>query len=331
MSVVTFKETQQQATVGTKQRVGQMAVAIVSCKACILHDKTGDNSALAQALQLQGVEAAVVDWRDPTVDWSRFAVAVLRTPWDYHTRRGEFLAWADRLVRAGVRLCNSPRIIAWNTHKRYLAELERRGVPIVPTEWVACRGAGAPAEPLASIAARRGWGDIVVKPCVSASADKTSLVAHSALAAAEASWQQLVQEQGEDGVMVQPFARSIRSEGELSFVFVGGSLSHCARKRPARSEGCFCVQEHLGGTMELEEHPPKEALALAERCLAAQLAIIPEQPLYARVDMFFSDTTLHAESFMLSELEETEPSLYHNLCPRSAEMLATAIKARCLA
>jgi len=54
--------------------------------------------------------------------------------------------------------------------KGYLRDLERAGVPVVPTAWVSqADGAGS----LATLVRAHGWNDVVVKPAVSANANRT--------------------------------------------------------------------------------------------------------------------------------------------------------------
>jgi hypothetical protein len=60
---------------------------------------------------------------------------VIRSTWDYTTRRDEFVAWA-RSVEQVTRLANRAGVIEWNTDKRYLRELEASGIPVVPTTWL---------------------------------------------------------------------------------------------------------------------------------------------------------------------------------------------------
>jgi hypothetical protein len=57
-------------------------------------------------------------------------------------------------------------VVRWNTDKRYLLDLQRAGVAIVPTEVVT---RDRPVD-LAALCATRGWRDIVVKPAIGASA-----------------------------------------------------------------------------------------------------------------------------------------------------------------
>src|SRR5690554_1330446 len=81
-------------------------------------------------------EAEVVAWDNPDVDWSRYEVVLLRSPWNYTERLPEFLEWAERVSQV-ARLHNPLDIVRWNTDKRYLEDLAERGVPTVPTVFVA--------------------------------------------------------------------------------------------------------------------------------------------------------------------------------------------------
>jgi hypothetical protein len=53
-----------------------------------------DMPPLEAALRALGVEPVVAVWDDPGVDWGSFPLAVVRSTWNYVTRRDEFLAWA---------------------------------------------------------------------------------------------------------------------------------------------------------------------------------------------------------------------------------------------
>jgi glutathione synthase/RimK-type ligase-like ATP-grasp enzyme len=126
-------------------------VALVTCRE--VPELDADTHHLLAPLAARSVQATAVVWDDPRVDWAVFDLAVVRSCWDYAHRRGDFLAWAQRVPR----LANPAATIAWNTDKRYLRELERSGVPMVPTTWV------RPGERWAAPAD----GDWVVKPAVS--------------------------------------------------------------------------------------------------------------------------------------------------------------------
>src|SRR4051812_33137017 len=94
---------------------------------------SGDDDAdlLVGALAERGVDARWAVWTDPEVDWSACLV-VLRATWDYTLDLTAFLEW----VQAVPRVANEAAVVAWNTDKVYLRDLEAAGIPIVPTTFV---------------------------------------------------------------------------------------------------------------------------------------------------------------------------------------------------
>ncbi|EAQ6027803.1 hypothetical protein AC007_26580, partial [Salmonella enterica] len=107
----------------------------------------------AELLRARGHEAEVVVWHDD-VDWSAFDLVVIRSTWDYFDRLEEFLAWVDR-VDVESRIVNSPKVVRWNVHKGYLAELGAAGVGVLPM-LVLPRGA----QEVATSLAATGWGRV---------------------------------------------------------------------------------------------------------------------------------------------------------------------------
>src|SRR6476646_932885 len=134
-----------------------MRIALVSMT--VLDQDDFDEAPLARALEARGFEPVRVGWDDPRVDWSGFDAALLRSTWDYHHRRDEFLLWARRAA-AETRLFNPPELIEWNSHKFYLRELEHAGIAIVPTVFLERRSVAD----LAEILERQGWEAAVIKP-----------------------------------------------------------------------------------------------------------------------------------------------------------------------
>src|ERR1700689_1916423 len=96
-----------------------------------------ESGLLVTALAQLGLEATMRVWDRPC-DWSAFRLVVSRTPWDYFHRVQEFLTWA-RAVASVTVLLNPIETLSWNSHKSYLLDLERAGVPIVPTVLVGRR------------------------------------------------------------------------------------------------------------------------------------------------------------------------------------------------
>jgi glutathione synthase/RimK-type ligase-like ATP-grasp enzyme len=278
----------------------------IAIATCADHaDLKVDDELLRGALGERGVEAIPVVWDEPRVDWSEFDLCLVRSTWDYHEKHAEFLAWAQR-AGAATALRNPADLIAWNSDKTYLRELAEAGVPTIPTLWVE---RGSDFDPRDELRAR-GWIEAVVKPVVDLGAKNLHRVGVGEVRGA------LATVLARQEAMVQPFLPSLEADGELSLVYIGGSFSHAARKRPAG--GDFRVQLIWGGTMTPADPEPRD-VEVAERALAQ----LDEPPLYARVDLV---TGPDGEPCLI-ELELIEPNLYLGTTPAAAERLADAVLA----
>lgn len=282
-------------------------VALVTCAA--LPQLDPDDRLLLAPLAERGIGVTAAVWDDPTVVWSAFDLVVLRSPWDYVERRDAFIAWAASVPR----LANPADVVAWNTDKRYLAELDAAGVPIVPTTWI------GPADTW-TIPAEGEW---VIKPAVSAGSRDAGRYdvadsAHRSLAAAHVA---RLQAAGH-AVMVQPYLPAVDSYGETAVLFLGGEYSHSIRKGPMLAgpdQGFEGLYKEEAITARL---PTPAELSASEKALAA----VPggaERLLYARIDLI---PGVHGEPRVV-ELELSEPSLYLGTAPSAADRLAGAIHA----
>jgi len=287
-----------------------VTVALVTCAQ--VPELDADTRRLLAPLAALGVRARPAAWDDPEVDWSAIDLAVVRSCWDYHQRRAEFLAWAHRIPR----LVNPARVLAWNTDKRYLCDLAGRGIPVVPTTWL------EPGDPWQPAVAGR-W---VIKPAVSIAAMDTGSYdladrAQRQLAAAH------VRRMHAAGrtVMVQPYQHAIDTEGETSLVYFGGRFSHAVRKAAVLDGPDTGADRRFqpDGGLRLEAVQPTIAQrTLAERVMAA----VPGGPAglaYARVDLV-PDA---GGAPQLIELELTEPQLYLLHSPDTAERFAGTLAA----
>lgn len=248
-------------------------------------------------------EAVVVAWDDAAVDWSTFDVVVIRSTWDYHTRRHEFLEWATG-VAAVAELWNPLSVIEWNTDKRYLATLSDEGVPIVPTTFL---DAAEPIDPALL------EGDVVVKPSVGAGSigvfrsdgDRSSALRH-------------VERLHAVGLtaMIQPYVSAVDDEGETGLVYLGGEFSHAFRKGPILANPV----EFEGGLMAVETSEAHVATN-RERALGdSVIALLPETA-YARVDLLPGP-----DGPSLLEVELTEPSLFLHHDPGAPARAASAFR-----
>src|SRR5438876_8081334 len=163
-----------------------------------------DGPALLAALAARGVEGVPAVW-DAAVEWEHFDLVVGRSAWDYAERRDEFLEWAARLPR----VLNPLPVLRWSTDKRYLAELEATGVPVVPTLFL------EPGEAFEAPAGR-----FVVKPVFSAGGRAAVRYETEEAAAAE----EHVEVLHADGraAMEQSHVDGVERTGEHALVYLGG-------------------------------------------------------------------------------------------------------------
>jgi hypothetical protein len=272
-------------------------VALATCAELPL--LADDEPLLLDELRARGVDAEPAVWDEPSVDWDRYALVVVRCTWDYVPRREEFVRWAESVPR----LRNAADVIRWNTDKRYLAELP----DAVATEFVDHRDQWQPPA-----------GEYVVKPTVSAGSRDTGRYGPGDEDRARAHVSELVGRRRT--VMVQPYLSAVDEHGETGLVFFGGEYSHAIRKghmlRPgqAPSDDLYLEEEITART------PDPAELAAADRILDA----IPwprRDLLYARVDLIPGPDGLP----QLVELELTEPSLFLSYSEGAAQRLAELV------
>lgn len=289
-----------------------MRVALASCAAVLdgTFDADQDEDELAAALAAIDVASEVVDWRDAGADWSSFDAVVIRSTWDYTAHLDEYLRWTRTVEATGTPLLNSAEVVRWNTHKRYLIELEERGAPIVPTAWLAVGDQVR----LADVAEARGWSGVVAKPAVGVASEGLLVVPADADPDDHQTTFQSLVDHGD--TLVQPFVASV-AHGELSVVVVDGRVSHAVRKVPA--DGEVRVQIEFGAAYVAED-PDPAAAGLAEWLVDAT----GHDLLYARVDLLADEDG----SWMLGELELVEPALLLAWSDEGAARLAAAIATR---
>jgi glutathione synthase/RimK-type ligase-like ATP-grasp enzyme len=263
---------------------------------------------LRHALARRGLEAKIRNWQAPADSWKPFDAVVVRSCWDYPAHHQAFLEWAADIERLGVVLINPAPLLAWNADKRYLCELERRGVPIVPTRVIDT------ATELGEVLETMGWDEAVVKPAIASGGHETWRTSRAEASAHAARIHALAK--GGRSLLVQPFLREIRRRGEWSLVFIAGIFSHAILRWPA--PGDFRVQDSFGGTARLAAAP-----RFLVREAATVLANLPEQPGYARIDGLLSGT-----DFLLMELELIEPVLFLDADPQAAPRMANMIEER---
>ena len=286
-------------------------IALISARAA--RDTDEDLPPLEAALRAGGAATEIVDWDDMAADWAAFDLALLRSPWDYTLRYAEFLRHAERIASL-TRLENPLEVVRWNTQKRYLLDLERAHVPIIPSLIV------DPHEDAARAVARArseyDAAELVVKPTVGAGSRDTQRHAHADAKAMEGHVARLLNEGR--SALIQPYLPSVDQHGETAVIFFAGRFSHAIRKGALLQAGATPTQELFAKEQIEPRVPAAEELRVAEQTLAA----IPfETPLYARVDLIRGSS---GEPRVL-EVELTEPSLFFAHAPGSAARFADAV------
>jgi hypothetical protein len=255
-----------------------------------------------------GWEVEAVPWNRDGVDWGRFHAVIIRSTWDYQHAATAFVEVLGRIGRSGARLENALSLVRWNMNKTYLADLERRGVTIVPTIWSADLG---PVDEH-KIHSKFGTDEVVLKPVVGANADHTYRLRRGS-----AAWFEAAAVFAHRDYLAQPFVESVVEEGEYSLFYFGGELSHAVLKTP--KQGDFRVQEEHGGIIR-----PVKVIGGLERAGNCVMAAIGETPLYARADL----VQLPKGGLGLMELELVEPSLYLRMDAGAPERFARALDMR---
>ncbi|WP_396919680.1 RimK family alpha-L-glutamate ligase [Mycolicibacterium sp.] len=270
-------------------RPGVFHPRIVFAGCSSMPEGDGDDDGLVAALRTRGLHVRWLSWDDPAT--SDADVVILRATWDYADRLDEFLSW----VRSIRHLINSPELVGWNTDKRYLHDLHRAGVPVVPTQYFEIGQAVTVPD-----------GEVVVKPAVGAGSAGAQRFVDPAAAAAHAA---TLQAQGR-AVLVQPYDPRI-ADGETALVFLGGEESHAFTKGPILPPAGRAPEFEATGTYATETlseaDPDDEVWQVGRQAVAAvtrMFGIEPEDLLYARVDVIGG-----AEDPRLLELELVEPSL----------------------
>jgi hypothetical protein len=279
------------------------------------------DAVLVPRLASLAIAAKAVVWDDPAVSWDQYDLSIVRSTWDYAGRRDEFLEWA----RSVPRLANPAPVLEWNTDKHYLADLEKRGVPVVATTWL---------EPGQGLRARGlhtrmpALGDFVLKPAVAAgSIGAGRYSANDSYGRGQAIAHALRLLDAGQSVMLQRYLPSVDTKGETSMVFLDGQFAYAVRKDamltgPVSSERLYQAETLQGGY-----EPSPDELQVGTSALAGAMAALgnPLRPfLYARADVVQGDD---GEPVLL-ELELTEPSLFPELAPGGIDRVCRAIAGR---
>ena len=260
---------------------------------------------LLRGFEARGCRAEPVVWNDPEVDWNQFDIALIRSTWDYLDEKEQFLQVLAEIETSTCKLYNSLQAVRWNIDKHYLFDLEKWGIPTIPT----VQASALETTTIHDLFSAQYGQTVILKPAIGLGGSHSYRVPVDRL---EAKLEELKTSQPHQEYLIQPFVEEIVSEGEWSFVYFNRELSHVLLKQPAPND--YRVQGIYGGTIKSAE-PLSNDLVQAESVMAK----LPFDLLYARLDFVRVSGQLS-----MIEIELIEPIFSFNLVPESVGRLVDA-------
>ena len=286
-----------------------MNVALVTYLDQGKYDSTNvesEDDKLLNFLKEKELNIEKVIWNDSEVNWERFQLAILKSPWDYFDLIEDFHNWLNLLAAKNIKLLNPIDIVRWNTDKHYLKEIEDAGLLIMESFFINRNEKVI----LNDYFEKFGTDQLIVKPCVSGGAKNTFKVTIENATEVNEQLNLLLKE---EDFIIQPFLSEILEFGEWSFLFFNGVYSHSLIKKA--KPGDFRVQPAHGGSV-IPQNPDQELIETA----AKYVNQFAKKCLYARVDGTFVNG-----KFLLMELELIEPFLFLNTDAQNYERYYKAL------
>ena len=106
------------------------------------------------------------------MNWKSYDLVIIKSSDKYFRKYEEFIQWTKDLETAEVNVLNPAATLRWNTHKKYLLDLQRKGVTIVPTQLFHKRAK----IDLLSLIEKDFDGKIVIKPAIGAAGESMTQI-----------------------------------------------------------------------------------------------------------------------------------------------------------
>lgn len=276
---------------------------------------TVSDNEVRKFLEKQNIPCQPVAWDDQESHLLEFDLLIIRSTWNYYYSKDEYRKFIQFIDKTNSLIYNPPSAIKWNSNKSYLKVLNGKGIPIIPTLFL------DDIKDLneSDFAFLANENDFVIKPCISGNARNTHKISRKNINSKKIEeFKNNLSEAPIDGIMIQPFIRSITKSGEISLIFFADKFSHAVKRIPISKS--FCTHENATKL----NRPPLKAIELAEKALAATYQILnfpPTSLLYARVDILYDET----RGYLLSELELLEPELFLEFYEPSIEHFSKEI------
>jgi glutathione synthase/RimK-type ligase-like ATP-grasp enzyme len=294
-------------------------VFLVSCY--LLKDEDRESIFLKEALDNRGIETSIVYWEDPEIDWSEADLSISRTTSSYLFNPEKFFNWAKQVEETST-LWNPSHVMNWNHHKRYIMELQEKGIPVPETILIPQNTD----KPFETILDEIPWEDFVVKPCIGAGSvglerfnkDSPDLKQHFMNLNRYGFHIDYPRLGRLDllpcDTLVQPYLPEIIQNGEASLIYYGGEFSHSVIKYV--KSGDFRAHPGWGAEVLLYNASPEE-IEVGHNVLDA----VGYPTEYARLDMMPNE-----EGPVVIEVELIDPMMFFDHQPETAEAYAIHIE-----
>lgn len=290
-------------------------IAFATTTAEVLGDADADRGLHEEVYVRAGVALDHCVWWDPSVEWGRYDLVIIRSPWDYVPRLGEYRQRLGAMDQLGT-LRNPAAAVEWNIDKRYLLEPGSAGVPVIPTRMATSeQDLMATLEPMA--------GQMVIKPVSSA-----GRVDNGRFHAGDPEATRLARAilAGGTPLMVQPAVPSVATDGEVRAVLFGGEISHAFRKGPILALGGGFQRQGYEervepGALSVEQERVVTEAHRAVAQIAADRSGVTGPLLYARIDVV---RAADGRDVVL-EVELNEPSFFLPVDAAAADRFVAAI------
>jgi len=265
-----------------------------------------EDNLLKKELEKLGLGVIKKAWNSLDFNWSETRFAVFRSTWDYFDKFRDFKRWLEK-VKEETTFINSYELVYWNLDKKYLIELNKKGINI-PTSEVITKNDNINLE---SLFKKYDFNEAIIKPTVSGAARETYRINKNNFHEYENKFFEL---KSKEDLIFQEFLSNITSRGEISLIFIGKNYTHAVKK--IAKEGDFRVQDDHGGSAEVY-NASKEEVLFAQNCIAK----CPTLPIYSRVDIIYDNKG----EISLGEIELIEPELWFRNNKAAVRLLANEI------
>ena len=294
-----------------------MSLIIATCQNVPHWEK--DDRPFHAALEELGIPFEIKAWDEPSFLNDDTKAVLIRTTWDYQEKPEAYMKWAQDTAQR-VPLLNGPSVVTWNAKKTYLRDLHEAGAPLAPTIWLQ----KGDAVNVKQVLQKNDWTQGFIKPVFGATARGTCRFGEG-LSNLDEAQAHLDQWLANEDMMIQPYLKSVETEGEISLLYMGGEFSHAVQKIPV--PGDYKVQDDFDAKdfpieASAELHELSETiLETAKSCIQKRFGETPFFH-YARVDLMKASDG----QYVVGELELIEPSLFMRHDPQAGMRLARHVQ-----